>query len=135
MPLEQVCGTFSRGMPNVGSPLAQNVERFCNSTHCIQPTPPAAVARAEPDYFHYPTAVNLRIPNDPRYGPASYTSGQWYLHQVMAPSAWATTVGSAKVRLCMVRGVQGRIKHIQCRTCVMVVSERAAYAGEKTSKP
>lgn len=69
--------------------------------------PHAAVARAQPEYIYHATdLVAQRIPDDPWYGPGPspylYSNGQWYLRQVSAPTAWATTVGSSAVRVCIV---------------------------------
>ncbi len=72
--------------------------------------PHAAVARAQPEYIYSPTDWT-RSPNDPLYGPGDYSSGQWYLPHVWAPTAWATTVGSSAIRVCMVSSVMASLAH------------------------
>ena len=73
----------------------------------LQPAPPplpAAVEHAQPEYIYYHTAQ--RLPNDPKFAAGDHTSGQWYLPQVWAPTAWATTVGSRDMRVCVVSWCQ-----------------------------
>ena len=62
--------------------------------------PPAAVEHAQPEFIYYRSAQ--RVPNDPLYQPGDFSSGQWYLPQVWAPTAWATTVGSKAIKVCVV---------------------------------
>ncbi len=55
---------------------------------------------AQPEYIYHHTAQ--RFPNDPKFAAVGINSGQWYLPHVWAPTAWATTVGSTAMRVCVV---------------------------------
>lgn len=42
-------------------------------------------------------AGQARVPDDPRFQPGLRYSGQWYLQQIRAPSAWGLSTGSKQV--------------------------------------